>query len=177
MVDEKGELLDRALAVLMRAPRSYTGEDVAELQLHGGPKVLAAALSAALASGARLATPGEFTLRAYLSGKLDLSQAEAVADLIAAKTPRASRLAASQLQGALGRAVAEVERELTAIYGAVTVGVDFPEDADAADPEETRAALTRLAGHIRQDILSGAGLSRVVKEGVRAALVGRVNAG
>lgn len=175
--DEKGVLLDRALAVLMRAPRSYTGEDVAELQLHGGPKVLSAALSAALASGARLATPGEFTLRAFLNGKLDLSQAEAVADLIAAKTPRASRLAAGQLQGALGRAVAEVEQELTAIYGAVVVGVDFPDDADAADPQETREALLRLAAHIRDDILSGAGLSRVVKEGVRAALVGRVNAG
>lgn len=177
VVDEQGVLLDRALAVLMRAPRSYTGEDVAELQLHGGPKVLSAALAAALACGARLATPGEFTLRAYLAGKLDLSQAEAVADLIAAKTPRASRLAAGQLQGALGRAVAEIERELTAIYGAVTVGVDFPDDADAADPEETRQALLRLASHIRKDVLSGAGLSRVVKEGVRAALVGRVNAG
>ena len=100
-----------------------------------------------------------------------------MADLIAAKTPRASRLAAGQLQGALGRAVAEIERELTAIYGAVIVGVDFPDDADAADPEETREALVRLADHIRRDILSGAGLSRVVKEGVRAALVGRVNAG
>lgn len=177
VVDEQGVLLDRALAVLMRAPRSYTGEDVAELQLHGGPRVLSAALAAALACGARLATPGEFTLRAYLAGKLDLSQAEAVADLIAAKTPRASKLAAGQLQGALGRAVAEIERELTAIYGAVTVGVDFPDDADAADPEETRQALVRLASHIRKDVLSGAGLSRVVKEGVRAALVGRVNAG
>ena len=177
VTDETGALLDRALAVNMRAPRSYTGEDVAELQLHGGPRVLSAALTAALACGARLATPGEFTLRAFLNGKLDLSQAEAVADLIAAKTPRASRLAAGQLQGALGRAVAEIERELTAVYGAVIVGVDFPDDADAADPEQTREALVRLADRIRNDVLSGAGLNRVVKEGVRAALVGRVNAG
>ncbi|MBR3391381.1 MAG: tRNA uridine-5-carboxymethylaminomethyl(34) synthesis GTPase MnmE [Firmicutes bacterium] len=177
VTDERGALLDRALAVIMRAPRSYTGEDVAELQLHGGPRVLSAALTAALACGARLATPGEFTLRAFLNGKLDLSQAEAVADLIAAKTPRASKLAAGQLQGALGRAVAEIERELTAVYGAVIVGVDFPDDADAADPEQTREALVRLADRIRNDVLSGAGLTRVVKEGVRAALVGRVNAG
>ena len=177
VADAQGALLDRALAVIMRAPRSYTGEDVAELQLHGGPRVLAAALSAALACGARLATPGEFTLRAFLNGKLDLSQAEAVADLIAAKTPRASKLAAGQLSGGLGRAVTEVESELTAIYGAVVVGVDFPEDADAADPEQTRAALIRLARHIRKDLLNGAGLSRVCREGVRAALVGRVNAG
>ena len=174
--DGEGRLLDRALAVIMRAPASYTGEDVAEFQLHGGAKVLGAVLSAALAAGARLATPGEFTLRAFLNGKLDLSQAEAVADLIAAKTPRASRLAASQLTGGLGRAVGEIEQELTAIYGAVVVGVDFPDDADAAQPEETRQALLGLIDRIR-GLLAGAGLSRVCREGVRAALVGQVNAG
>lgn len=177
VLDADGVLLDRALAVIMRAPRSYTGEDVAELQLHGGPKLLAAALSAVIACGARLASPGEFTLRAFLNGRLDLAQAEAVADLIAAKTPRASRLAAGWLEGGLGRAVAQVEAELTALYGAVTVGVDFPEDAEAAQPEPIRAALCRLARHIREDLLSGAGISRVCREGVRAALVGRVNAG
>jgi tRNA modification GTPase len=148
-----------------------------ELHCHGGSFAPGRLLREIFKAWARAAEPGEFTKRAFLNGKMDLTQAEAVADLIAAKTPRASRLAAGQLQGALGRAVAEIERELTAVYGAVIVGVDFPDDADAADPQETREDLLRLAAHIRKDILSGAGLSRVVKEGVRAALVGRVNAG
>ena len=177
VLDASGRLQDRALAVLMRSPHSYTGEDVAEFQLHGGPRVLAAVLQAALDCGARLATPGEFTLRAFLNGKLDLSQAEAVADLIAAKTPRASRLAAGWLQGGLGRAVEQIEQELTAIYGTVVVGVDFPDDADAAKPHATEQALRQLARRIREEVLAGAGLSRVCREGVRAALVGQVNAG
>ncbi|MEG1662047.1 MAG: tRNA uridine-5-carboxymethylaminomethyl(34) synthesis GTPase MnmE, partial [Clostridiales bacterium] len=123
--------LDRGFTVWMQAPASYTGEDVVELQCHGGPKVMGQILRAVLAAGARLATPGEFTLRAFLNGKLDLAQAEAVADLIEAKTSKAAGLAAGQLQGRLSSYINNLAAEITDLLAQIMVGVDFPDDEDA----------------------------------------------
>ena len=123
--------LDQAMAVFMPAPHSFTTEDVVELQCHGGPQVMHAVLDLTLREGARLATPGEFTLRAFLNGRIDLAQAEAVCDLIEAKTPRAASLAARQLAGVLSKQVLSIEEGLLHVLSLITVAVDFPEDADA----------------------------------------------
>ena len=175
--DAQGRLLDQGLGVLMRGPASYTGEDVAELQLHGGLRLLQEVLSACLAAGARLATPGEFTLRAYLNDRLDLAQAEAVADLIAAKTLPAAQLAAAQLAGALSQAVERLEEELYRLYGEITVAVDFPEETEEAAPEQLLARLQALIEHIETGLLKNCRQGRLAREGVRAVLLGRVNVG
>lgn len=174
--DAQGRELDRALAVLMPGPQSYTGEDVAEFQLHGGLRLLREALAAVIAAGARLATPGEFTLRAFVNGKLDLAQAEAVADLIRAKTRPAAQLAADQLAGRLSQAVAALEDDLLALMAAITVGVDFPDDADAPEPEQLLTQLEALISR-GQSLLDTADQGRVWREGLRAALAGAVNVG
>ena len=177
LFDAAGRPIDQALATFSRAPDSYTGEDTAELQCHGSPAVLALGLEALFAQGARLAGPGEFTRRAFLNGKLDLTQAEAVADLIDAETPAAARVAALQLSGALSRrveAVYSLLADLTAHFCAV---LDYPdEDLDPFRAEtmertldEARSALRALLDTYRR----GRGLVR----GVPCAIVGRPNAG
>lgn len=174
--DAQGVLLDRALAVLMYGPHSYTGEDVAELQLHGGPTLLRSVLAAALTVGARLAEPGEFTLRAFLNGKIALSQAEAVADLISARTGRASRQAAQQLAGKLAQRIAEIEEQLTGVLAQITVGVDFPDDVDAPQNSELLQQIQEVSAQIDQ-LLATAEQGRVVRDGVRVTIVGAVNVG
>ena len=177
LFDAAGRPIDQALATFSRAPDSYTGEDTAELQCHGSPAVLALGLEALFAQGARQAGPGEFTRRAFLNGKLDLTQAEAVADLIDAETPAAARVAALQLSGALSRrveAVYSLLADLTAHFCAV---LDYPdEDLDPFRAEtmertldEARSALRALLDTYRR----GRGLVR----GVPCAIVGRPNAG
>ena len=173
---ENGAELDRCLAVYMPAPHSYTGEDVAELQCHGGPRLLGQVLDLCLRQGARLATAGEFTLRAFLNGRLDLAQAEAVADLIAAKTPRAVGQAQRQLAGVLSQKLLDIEDGIRGVLADITVGVDFPDDEDAPD---NASLLPRIAAQ-RQEIeglLAGGALGLARREGVRAVLLGAVNAG
>ncbi|HEY4384175.1 MAG TPA: hypothetical protein VGN34_06830, partial [Ktedonobacteraceae bacterium] len=122
------ELLDEVLVAFMRAPHTYTREDVVEIQGHGGPLVLKRILRAVLSQGARMANPGEFTLRAFLNGRLDLAQAEAVMDLIGSETEASQRLALQQLQG---RISAQIEDARTSILGAIArieASIDFPED-------------------------------------------------
>lgn len=175
--DTAGRLLDEALAVWMQAPHSYTCEDVVELQTHGGPQVLKAVLSAVLAAGARLATPGEFTLRAFLNGRIDLSQAEAVMDVIEAKTQRASAQAAGQLEGRLAEVIHRSEQALTDLLAEITVGVDFPDDEDAPLADRVTAALEEQTEVIENGLLKGAYQGRLAREGVRVALIGAVNVG
>ena len=177
LYDYEGRLLDSALCVLMRAPHSYTGEDVAEFQLHGGPRLLATVLQACLFTGARMATPGEFTLRAFLNGRIDLSQAEAVVDVIEAKTPRAARLAAGQVEGRLAGKISQTEEALTALLAEITVGVDFPEDADAPEAASLLPQVDALISQLKDDILAGAETGRICREGLRVALMGAVNVG
>ncbi len=147
LLDEKGQGLDSALAFVSRAPRSYTGEDTAELQCHGSPMVLSLALEALYAAGARAAQPGEFTQRAFLNGKLDLTQAEAVIDLIDAETPAAARAAAGQLEGALSRRIGGIYDGLVDLSAHFHAVLDYPdEELDPFRADTIAAALEGALG-------------------------------
>jgi tRNA modification GTPase len=170
-----GEPLDEVLAVVMRAPHSYTGEDVAELQGHGGQLVLARVLEAALAAGARMAQPGEFTRRAFEAGKIDLSRAEAVAALIGARGERALRAAQAVNAGVLDDKIRAARNRLVQALAEVEGAIDFPEDAIEVAPE---AATARLLREIADELATlGASYRPRLFHGAQVALVGRVNAG
>ncbi|MDO4582388.1 MAG: tRNA uridine-5-carboxymethylaminomethyl(34) synthesis GTPase MnmE [Bacillota bacterium] len=171
-----GAAVDQVLAVVFAAPHSYTAEQAAEIHCHGGARVLREALRLALEQGARLAEPGEFTLRAFLNGRIDLTQAEAVADIINAAGGTAQRMAARQLGGGLAARLSELEDKLLQILAAVTVAVDYPDDADAPAPDELAAAIDELLGGV-ETLLERADSGRIYREGVSAALIGAVNAG
>ncbi len=177
LLDAQGRIIDHGLAVTFPGPHSYTGEDSAEFHCHGSPVVLRELLSALFAAGARQAGPGEFTKRAFLNGRLDLTEAEAVIDLIYAETAAAARNAAAQLDGALRRdfqAVTDTLLDITSRFYAV---VDYPdEDIPDIHPEEISAALA-AAGDTLRRLLATCGRGRVLKNGVRTAIVGRPNAG
>jgi tRNA modification GTPase len=172
-----GAVLDQALVIWFAAPDSYTGEDLAELQLHGGPAVIDAVTEALVAMGVRPAQPGEFTRRAFENGKLDLSQAEAVADLVDAETEAQRRQALAQLDGALSRRHLAWRDTLVEALALLEAAVDFP-DEDL--PGETAAAAAPLAaavaGEIDQALAEGNRGERV-REGYRIALIGATNAG
>ncbi|WP_339096715.1 tRNA uridine-5-carboxymethylaminomethyl(34) synthesis GTPase MnmE [Deinococcus sp. VB142] len=171
---EGGELLDEGLCLVFRAPHSYTGEDVVEFQTHGSPAVLGRVLSRTLELGARLARPGEFTLRAYLAGRLDLAQAEAVLGLVGASTEAARRQSALGLSGALSERVAGVARDLTRTLAAIQALLDYPEEGV---PDEDRAVPLQQAEAALRDLLGTAQAGRVSTQGARLALIGRPNAG
>ena len=170
------EVLDECMAVLMRAPRSYTREDVAELQLHGGGMTAGRVLSACLKAGARLANPGEFTLRAFQNGRIDLSRAEAVMALIRSRGEQARKAALRQLTGGTARFIREAADELYHIQAAVAACIDYPEEITE---EETTAGLTprilRLAGTLEAACDEQG--ARIAREGLRVALCGRPNVG
>lgn len=169
-----GERLDTAMAVQMPGPATYTGEDVVEISCHGSPVVLSRILGSAVAAGARLAGPGEFTRRAFLAGKLDLAQAEAVCDLIHAEGERAARLAEEQLEGRLSREVLTLSQHLADIRAAVEAAIDFPEEG--LEVENLPQSLDHLITQINQ-LVDTYREGRLVSEGVRVAIVGKPNAG
>ncbi|MCI0571632.1 MAG: 50S ribosome-binding GTPase, partial [Myxococcaceae bacterium] len=176
LVDRAGEVLDSGLFLFFRAPASFTGEDVVELHAHGSPVVLQLLLRAVLADGrVRLATPGEFTRRAFLHGKLDLARAEAVADLIAADSEVAVRAAAAQARGVLSARVVEVLSPLRALHADLEAALDFPDEADGAE-DEAGARLAALRGSV-EALLAGAGRGRLLRRGATVALFGPPNAG
>ncbi|MBZ2172798.1 tRNA uridine-5-carboxymethylaminomethyl(34) synthesis GTPase MnmE [Nitratidesulfovibrio sp. SRB-5] len=175
--DATGAPLDDVLAVAMPGPRTFTGEDVAEIHCHGGPAVLAAVLEAACACGARLAGRGEFTRRAFLNGRMDLTQAEAVAEMIAAPAQGGLRLAQARLQGLLGTRVAELRARLLDLRAQLCVAVDFPEDeVDCLAPEAFVAECDAVAAGVR-GLLSAHERGRCWQEGALVVLAGHVNAG
>ena len=177
MLDEEGRVLDRGLAVRFPGPRSYTGEDSAELHCHGSPVVLREVLAALFAAGARQAGPGEFTKRAFLNGRLDLTQAEAVIDLIDAETAAAARNAAAQLDGGLRRRLEPVQEALLDVASRFYAVVDYPdEDIEDAGPEEIASALRGAEGALTA-LLDTCRRGQVLKRGVRTAIVGLPNAG
>ena len=177
MLDSRGRCIDRGLAVRFPSPHSYTGEDCAEFHCHGSPVVLRELLDALFAAGARQARAGEFTQRAFLNGRLDLTQAEAVVDLIDAETAAAARNAAAQLDGGLRRTLEPIQDALLDISSRFYAVVDYP-DEDIADiqPEQIHAAL-RTADDCLTGLLATCQRGKVLKSGVRTAIVGRPNVG
>ena len=177
MLDRAGRVIDRGLAVRFPGPGSYTGEDCAEFHCHGSPVVLRELLSALFAAGARQAQAGEFTKRAFLNGRMDLTQAEAVIDLIDAETADAAANAAAQLDGGLRRVLEPVQEELLEVTSRFYAVVDYPdEDIQDVRPEEIAAALRSAAGRLER-LLDTCRRGQVLKSGVRTAIVGRPNAG
>ncbi len=172
-----GEVVDEAMAVLMRAPRSYTREDVLEIHCHGGMLVVERVLSLCLRSGARLAEPGEFTRRAFLNGRIDLVQAEAVMDIIGSQTEAALRLAQNQREGALSQRIDEARSLLLHALALVEAYIDFPEEdlgatdtaAISSDISSARTILTKL--------LTGFEDGRILREGISVLIIGKPNAG
>ncbi len=169
--------LDEVVAAVFRAPRSYTGEDTVEFSCHGGAIPARRVLAALQAAGARLAGPGEFTLRAYLHGRLDLAQAEAVADLVHAETESAGDLALAQLAGALSVRLRAIEDRLADAAAEVEARVDFAEDVGGVEtPPHVREAIAAVTREL-ETMLAGAAWARAVREGVRVPIMGRPNAG
>ena len=168
---------DQVLVTFFKEPASYTGEDLVEVSAHGSPVILAAIVRAAMAAGARLAEPGEFTLRAFLNGKLDLVQAEAVADLIDAVTPLQARAAFDQLEGTLTNAISEIERDVFDVRAKLEASLDFPEEGyHFVTPEQAQKTVTDLMA--RSDaLLARAARGRLVREGAQVAIVGAPNVG
>ena len=175
--EDRAALTDQVVATWFPAPHSYTTQDVVEIGAHGSPVVLDALIASAIEAGARLARPGEFTLRAYLGGRLDLTQAEAVADLIAAVTPLQARAASEQLEGRLARDIRGAHARLFDLVARLEASLDFPDEgyhfvdpaSAAADIDALRHGLAALAASGRR--------GRLVREGVTIALVGRPNTG
>ena len=171
------DAVDQVVATYFPAPASYTGDDVVELSAHGSPVVLREIVAAAIASGARLAEPGEFTLRAFLNGRIYLMQAEAVADLIDAVTPLQARAAFDQLQGTLTRTIGEIDVALFDLIARLEASVDFPEEGyHFVGPGALAHAIDALIARTRR-LLLDAQRGRLVREGLQVAIVGRPNVG
>lgn len=177
LLDGEGRVIDEALATWSPAPHSYTGEDTAELQCHGSPAVLSLALEAVFAHGARQALAGEFTRRAFLNGKLDLMQAEGVADLLSASSPAGVRVAANQLSGGLSRRVEEIYSGLTDLVSHFCAVLDYPdEDIDPFRAETVEKTLEKAEEDLEK-LLATFRRGRSLTGGVPCAIVGRPNVG
>lgn len=171
-----GRVIDEAMAVMMRAPHSYTREDVAEIHCHGSQALVSRVLSLLLREGARMARPGEFTCRAFLNGRIDLTQAEAVMRMIRAGSDRALRSAVRQLEGGVSAFVREAREEITALLASLCAAVDFPDEVDEQETaEDVRERCLSLAARLRDACDPRAG--RMEDEGLRVVLCGRPNAG
>lgn len=176
-INEQGERLDEALALLMRGPRSFTGEDVVELHVHGGTIAVRRVLDQVLRAGARLAEPGEFTKRAFLNGRLDLTQAEAVAEVIRSKTDRAMNAAMQHLSGILGAEVRAIRDRLLEVAAHLEAEIDFPElDLETQTLQRVREGCEWSLAHV-DALLKGAQQGRILREGFRVVLAGRPNVG
>ena len=177
LFDVQGRPIDHCMAFISRAPHSYTGEDTAEIQCHGSPAALAAGLEALFAAGFRQARPGEFTRRAFLNGRMDLTQAEAVIDLIDAETPAAARQAAGQLNGALSRQIDGIYSALTDLMAHFCAVLDYPdEDIDPFQAEQMGQILVRQEAAL-QALLATSRRGTLLNQGITCVLIGRPNAG
>lgn len=175
--DEHGEILDEAIVTWFAAPHSYTSQDVAEIACHGSPVLLDYLLRRAVGAGARLAEPGEFTRRAFLSGRLDLTQAEAVHDLIEATTLHQARVAAQQLGGALSRTIAPIKDSLVSLIATLEAGIDFAEDdIDLMPTAEIISRIEAMQAPLQQ-LERNFDYGRILRTGFTLAIIGRPNAG
>ncbi len=177
LLDSGGQPIDRVLCTYSLGPNSYTGEDTAEFQCHGSPMVLTLGLEALFAAGARQAKAGEFTRRAFLNGRLDLAQAEAVGDLLEARSREGARHAAGQLAGALSKKIGDIYSALVDVMAHFHAVLDYPdEDIDPFRMEQLDEALADQEGALNA-LLASCGRGRLLREGVPCAIVGRPNAG
>lgn len=177
LVDETGGVVDQVVATWFAGPRSYTGEDVVEISCHGAPVILRFAVERACACGARLAEPGEFTLRAFIHGRLDLPQAEAVRDLIEASTLYQARVAARQVEGSVAKMLAPLKEQLLELIALLEAGIDFAEDdIDVAADEELLRRLEPIRKEARR-LVDSFGYGRLVHDGLTLAIAGRPNVG
>jgi tRNA modification GTPase len=177
LIDAQDELVDQAVVSFFESPRSYTAEDVVEIACHGSPVVLRLCVERAVEQGARIAEPGEFTLRAYMNGRIDLPRAEAVRDLIEATTLYQARVAAQQIEGSVSRRIRPIKEQLVELIALLEAGIDFAEDdISVAPPEEIlrRLALVRKP---LQLLLASAAAGKLVYQGFTLAIVGRPNVG
>ena len=171
---DSSEVVDEVLVSYMPAPHTYTREDVVEINCHGGPLPLQRILQLALRCGARLANPGEFTLRAFLNGRIDLAQAESVLDIVTARTQASLRLAVQGLRGGLSGAVKSLRSELMSTLAYLTARIDFPEDE--VEPQDVVQSLSESLVRLR-GLIATADSGIVYRQGVRTAIVGRPNVG
>ncbi|MGB9822270.1 tRNA uridine-5-carboxymethylaminomethyl(34) synthesis GTPase MnmE [Thermodesulfovibrio sp.] len=174
---ETGQKIDEVLVTVMRAPNTYTREDVVEINCHGGYVTLKRILDLVISQGARLAEPGEFTKRAFLRGRIDLSQAESVIDLIRAKTEQAQKIALEHLSGRLSKKINELRDSLMRVCAHVEAYIDFPEeDIDGLTQEEIQTEINRIKEEINK-LIEGYEEGKIYMEGLRAAIVGKPNVG
>ena len=172
-----GEHIDEVMAVYMKGPRSYTAEDVVEIQCHGSVVSLRKILALALKNGARLAEPGEFTKRAFLNGRLDLTQAEAVIDLIRAKSDKTFDVALSQLEGKFSQTVKNIREDFVDLLVQITVNIDYPdEDIEEMTYDKLSDGLAVVGEKIRA-LLATSDTGRIIKEGLNVAIIGKPNVG
>lgn len=176
--DQEREVVDEVMVAVFRAPHSYTGEDCVEISCHGSRYIVSCILELLTKSGCRMARPGEFTLRAYLNGKMDLSQAEAVADLIASNNRATHQLAMSQLRGGISSELSCLREQLLRLTSLLELELDFSdhEDLEFADRNELRALATTIDGHISR-LARSFETGKAVKEGIPVAIVGKTNVG
>ncbi len=177
VLDDDGKRVDEALLTWFAAPRSYTGEEVVEIAAHGAPVVLQMLVQRAVDAGARLARAGEFTERAFLNGRLDLTQAEAVRDLIDAQTVAQAKLAAAQLGGSLAREVQPVKQQLVSLIAALEAGIDFAEDDLQTMQADEIASRALQIQQPLEALLRSFAHGRLLREGLRLAILGKPNAG
>lgn len=177
LVDAHESVVDEVLVTWFEGPRSYTAEDVVEISCHGSPLILRMCVERAVAAGARVAEPGEFTLRAYLNGRIDLPQAEAVKELIDATTLYQARVAAQQMEGSISRRIRPIKEQLLELISLLEAGIDFAEDdVSVATPDEVLRRLTPVEKAISQ-LIASFHAGRLVFEGFTLAVVGRPNVG
>jgi len=177
LLDSDGQVVDQVVATFFAEPRSYTAEDVVEISCHGAPVVLRHALTLAMKAGARLAEPGEFTLRAFLNGRIDLPQAEAVRDLIDSTTLYQARIAAQQASGSVSRRIGPLKEQLLELIALLEAGIDFAEDdVSVAPPAELLRRLEPLTAGIRR-LAESFAFGGLVRAGLNLAIVGRPNVG
>ncbi|MFN3966670.1 MAG: tRNA uridine-5-carboxymethylaminomethyl(34) synthesis GTPase MnmE, partial [Endomicrobiia bacterium] len=176
-IKDEDKIIDEVLLTIMKAPKTYTREDIVEISGHGGPIVLRKILDLCLKNGARLARPGEFTERAFLNGRIDLLQAEAVCELIRSKTNHAASISANQLKGALSEKIKKIKEELINLISNIEVSLDYPEeDLEFISNEKIEDILKSSIKKI-EDILKALKKGSIYKEGIKVCIIGKPNVG